>query len=1225
MHAFSRWTSLAALLLPFAALAGAPDPTAELADSLARQAHEHARSPRAAAYLVRLHALRDEVEDLNLLGQTYEQLAGQRSTDPLVRDLARMLAVNLERGRGRLGKAVELSTELGYLHDFYVTGGFDNEGKAGCDTDFGPEAASLDLSAAYPAKGHSVTWHKLTAAPHGGFIDLSETVRPDTEAVAYAVAFLQAEQEARVQLGVGTSGAFRLWLNGQRVAASDDYHQARPDQARVEVKLRKGVNRLLLKLCQDREALGFFLRATPASAAAVPLTPLLPDTAPPLVKGPPPSPKPLPTLASALAKEVARRPGDATLRGELASVLDFTRAFDSRAHTDTVQAELAAKAAPADAGLQLLAAGLQEEDSNTRRRYLEAALRVAPTSPHARLALARHELDHEHPERALPLLTALRADYPGFGAAALAQVRAHEALGEKPRAARLIDDALRDFPHLPAVVREAASTARYLDRFQDAVDRLRLVLALRFDDNTSRRSLASLLADLSQVDEASAALEQLLKLEPFDNSSRLRLAELYAANGQPEAASRLFAEARALAPGEPDVHEREGQALLQAGQREQAMAAFERALALRPQNPSLREMLRLLKGEDAAHGAQYTLDVQPLIPEADAFVHEDAVYLVDYTYYRILPSGQASRFQQVVVKVYTQRGVDAFRNYSLTYAPDRQEVRVLRARITKPDGSVVDSYGDADRSVNESWSKMYYDTRAKMLAFPALAPGDVLELHLRRDDTAQENLLSDYWGDVDSVQAIVPKVRNQYLVDMPAGRPLYWNRSSLPPGVAHSEEPLPDGRVLYRWTARSVSKIVPEPSMPGWAEVSATLHVSTYKAWEDVGRYYWGLVRDQLAPNDELQQTVEQVLAGVDRKDERAVVQAIYNFVVTNTRYVALEFGIHSFKPYRVDRILARRFGDCKDKASLIHAMLKVAGVDSRLVLLRTRNLGTLGAEPASLAAFNHAIAYVPSLDLYLDGTAESHGTRELPSSDRRASVLVVEPNGGSRFLTTPEARAEDNPSTVTADVTLALDGSAELKGDMSVTGESAPDYRRSYRAASSRKTAFEQTWGQTFPGLAVSELRVSNLDQLEQAVSVQYRMTAPRYAEVLPGSLRFHPLGSGRAFTQALALLSERRFDLVLPSPWLSRSRFKYTLPPGYTAGELPPPIFEKSPFGYLRLACEQEGSGLLCEGEVALTETRIKAEDYPAFRAFLTRLDQAYSRKITVTGAVPTAQREP
>src|SRR5512140_364919 len=245
---------------------------------------------------------------------------------------------------------------------------------------------------------------------------------------------------------------------------------------------------------------------------------------------------------------------------------------------------------------------------------------------------------------------------------------------------------------------------------------------------------------------------------------------------------------------------------------------------------------------------------------------------------------------------------------------------------------------------------------------------------------------------------------------MPAGRPLYWNKGRLGAGVKAQVEPLADGRQLYRFSASRVSKVLPEPNMPGWAEVATTLHVSTYQTWEQVGRYYWGLVRDQLTPDDELRKTVDQALSGVDRKDNMAVVRAVYDWVVTNTRYVALEFGIHGYKPYRVDQILARRFGDCKDKASLIHAMLKLAGVDSRMVLLRMRNLGNLTEDVPSLAAFNHAIVYVPKYQLFLDGTAEFHSSRELPSADHRANVLIVDmEQGKSTFMVTPEANAEDN------------------------------------------------------------------------------------------------------------------------------------------------------------------------------------------------------------------------
>jgi hypothetical protein len=519
---------------------------------------------------------------------------------------------------------------------------------------------------------------------------------------------------------------------------------------------------------------------------------------------------------------------------------------------------------------------------------------------------------------------------------------------------------------------------------------------------------------------------------------------------------------------------------------------------------------------------------------------------------------------------------------------------------------------------------MYYDARAKVLSFPALAEGDVLEVQYRIDDTAQENLLSDYWGDVEHLQTVAPKLRYQFLVDMPKHRPLYWNKTELPPGVKVETAPLPENRTLYRYTMAKVPKVIPEPMMPGWSEVATTLHVSTYKTWDDVGRYYWGLVRDQLTPNDELRKTVEKALQGVDKKDDLAIIRALYSFVVTNTRYVALEFGIHGYKPYRVDRVLARRFGDCKDKASLMNAMLKVAGVDSRLVLLRMRSLGTLGAEPASLAAFNHAIVYVPKYQLFLDGTAEFHGAKELPSADRVANVLVVEPDGKSAFQTTPEANAEENLTTLSLDVTLKPDGSAVAKGESLVTGQNAPEYRRAYQTVATRRATFEQGWAQTFPGLTVSQVSLNDTTRLDQDVKLTYQLNIPRFSEALPGGLRFHPFGSGRAYTQTYAPLSERKFDLVMQTPWVNTFSFRYQLPTGYSVQELPAEVKEESPFGTLTMTHKVEGGKLLCDGKLVLKVARVKAAEYGAFRDFLSRVDQAFGRKILITGtAGQTARR--
>ncbi|NMO18850.1 DUF3857 domain-containing protein [Pyxidicoccus fallax] len=1206
----SRFTWLAAVFVLTCPLWAQARPAAdETARVYAAEALKQASSPRGAAMLLRLHDLVDDVEDLTPLLSTYAQVASRRTSDPNTRATAQMLLLDTERARGRLVRANEVRQWLGFVGDYYVVGGFENEGKAGCDTDFGPEAANLDLSATFAgAKGREVSWRKLTAQPADGYVDLSTAVRPNREAVAYALTWLEAPQETRVAMGVGTSGGFRLWVNGQLAAKEDRYNLPRPDQSRVSVKLRKGLNRVLIKVCQESGPLGFYLRHESPSVRAS-----LPAKAPALERGAAPAPQPLPTLTSALRAQVEKNPNDAELRGDYARVLGFFRAYDEREHTATVEATRAAEAAPQNAALQLLAAREQRDDLNERRRFLEAALKADPASAEARVALADHELDRGHPERVPDLVNPVLAKDPDSVNARLMLARALEALGERPAAHAQVEEAFRRQPRVPRAVRAAAQASRQVGRNREAMDRMRVVLALRFDDSGTRRGLASMLADAGQVEAAQREYTQLVTLNPFDNGARVRLAELKANNGAVEEAVALFADARALSPDEPEVYEREGRALLAAGRREPALAAFERSLALRPQNPGLKEALRALKGETTGAGLQYLVDAKGVAREAEAYVHEDAVYLVDSTYVRVQKSGLSSRLHQMAVKVLNQRGVDAFRTMPVTYSPDRQEVRVLKARVVKADGSVVESYGESDRNINEPWTGMYYDARAKVLSFPSLAAGDTLELTYRLDDTAQENLLSDYWGDVESVQGVYPKVRFQYLVDMPKERPLYWNKSKLN-GVQSEQENLDGGRVLYKWNARHVAKVVPEPGMPGWAEVAQNLHVSTYKTWDQVGRYWWGLVRDQLQPNAELRQTVDQVLKGVDRKDELAVVRAIYNFVVTNTRYVALEFGIHGFKPYRVDRVLARRFGDCKDKASLIHSMLRVAGVDSRLVLLRMRNLGAIGEEPASLAAFNHAIAYVPKYDLYLDGTAEFHGAKELPSADRVANVLVVEPDGQSTFLTTPEAKAEDNATKLTLDVDLRADGSAEVSGSSTVSGQTAPDYRRAYRPEATRKSTFERAWAQSFPGLTVREVKLSDTTRLDDDVALDFKMGIPRYAEVMPGAMRFLPFGTGRTYQQAYASLAERRFDLQMQGPWLNSFTLRYTLPAGWTVAELPQAVEETTPFGYVKLRYRVEGGKLVAEGDMALTAARVKAEDYAAFREFLGRVDRAFMRRVLI-----------
>ena len=610
---------------------------------------------------------------------------------------------------------------------------------------------------------------------------------------------------------------------------------------------------------------------------------------------------------------------------------------------------------------------------------------------------------------------------------------------------------------------------------------------------------------------------------------------------------------------------------------------------------------------------------------------------------RVLPSGLSSRYTQRIVKVLSARGADLMRHQQLGWSPDRQEARVERAVVWKPDGRSLESHEENVESASEPWYRLYYDVLARTLSFPGLSAGDVLEVAFRVDDTASENLLSDYFGDFTFVDEPWRKLLFDYVLLVPETRTIYANE---PAGVARSVRSLPGGIREHRYTARGLPAVFPEPGMPGYSEVAHYLHVSTYRNWDEVNRFYWRLVKDQLRPTAEIRETAQHLAEPIlqraapaarpalaraslptgggpgepsfpppaDRETRVALVRAAYDFVVTQTRYVGLEFGIHGYKPYRVDQILSRRFGDCKDKASLLHALLEAMGIDSRLVLLRMRRLGRLPELPASLAVFNHAILYVPELDLWLDGTASYSGSRDLPAQDRGATVLVVNPDGPAHFGTIPEAHPDDN--RLEADLTLSLekDGSASVNGSWHVSGIEAPSYRHSYGVEGGRRSTLEESMGRLFPGARVESVSTSDLSRIEDDVEIRFGMSVPKVAQEDGTGLRFPPFGAAPGYVEAYASLSARRNDLDLGAPRNTRFRFTYTLPPGWRVLDKPEPTRAEGKVGEFEVRYREENGALVAEGHVVVAAGRVAAADYPAFRELMIEVDRAFLRRIRV-----------
>jgi tetratricopeptide (TPR) repeat protein/transglutaminase-like putative cysteine protease len=1212
---------------PAAAPAAGEDATFEaLAAELARSRGD----ARALALLARLGDLEPALADLARAARAYRAAADDPRAHPEVRALARWRLAGVERARGNLHRAEAELDRMGLVRGWWVAGPFDNEGRRGLDVSWPPETG-IDLAARFPGKAREVGWRALPPeVQQGGPVAAGAALRPNREVTIFALAVVPSPRERRVRVWVGTSGAFRLWVNGVRALTGSAYRPLRLDQDAVDVTLRRGPNRLLLEVAHDQGELGFVVRLADPGGRPLELAPAALPPLPPLPPGPDPRPAKVPTLLAALEARAraARGEAEGRARMDLALALAERRADDAGEHRAAREARRAAELLPGDAGAQLLAARLEDEDPNRRREHLEAALRVAPGHPEATVALAEHELRRGRPQEAVRLLEPLAAAGRGGVPARATLAQAWEQAGLPARARLEVARLGADHPDLPAAVEAAARGARRLDRDEEAERWLRKLLALRHDDAVARTTLAQIRIDRGDVEGALALLAEAQRLAPGDVWLRLRRADLLAANGRPEEAEAEYAAAERIAPDEPDVHERRGRARLREGRRADAAADLQRALDLKPQSPQLKELVRQLRPERERFEAPYLLDAAALARAAPpAAGDEDARVLGEVKVTRVYPSGLSATFVQQVVKVYTPRGAEAARTHAVGYVPGRQEVRVERARAWKPDGRAVETHREGDRSTSEPWYRLYYDTRARQVTVPALAPGDVLELAWRTEDVASENLLSDYFGDLTWIADAERKSSFDYVLLVPEGRRIFANEPAVP-GLSRTERALPGGVREHRWTVRDVARLEPEPGMPGPGESAPYVHVSTYASWDEVARFFNGLVREQVRPGPEVRAAAERIAADVrarpgapagGRELREALVRGVYDFVVTNTRYVGLEFGIHGYKPYRVDQVLARRFGDCKDKASLMHAMLAVLGIDSRLVLLRMRRLGNVPASPASLAVFNHAILWVPELDWWLDGTATGSGSRELPAEDRGATVLVVNPDGSSRFGIVPEARPGENRIASEFRVALAADGSARVTGSTGVSGVQAPEYRRAYQSENERRTALERAMARTFPGLRVESAEVSDPSRIEEDVRVRFALEVPRLARPENGGLVLLPFGQAAAWMETFAPLSRREHDLLPGQPFESRFTLRHALPPGLAPAALPPPERLETPHGAFEVSVRMEGGELVADGLVRLTASRVSAAEYPAFRELFSRVDRALARSVRLERGAP------
>jgi hypothetical protein len=356
-----------------------------------------------------------------------------------------------------------------------------------------------------------------------------------------------------------------------------------------------------------------------------------------------------------------------------------------------------------------------------------------------------------------------------------------------------------------------------------------------------------------------------------------------------------------------------------------------------------------------------------------------------------------------------------------------------------------------------------------------------------------------------------------------------------------------------------------------------------------------------------------------------AKMRALTDYVQRQIRYAAIEIGIGGYQPHAAGDVFAHQYGDCKDKATLLGAMLHQIGIESYYVLVDTERGYVLRDFPST--RFNHAILAVKLPDgvadrsleavvndpkfgrlLFVDPTNEYISLGDLPPYLQDNYGLVIGPDGGQLF-SLPLVSPSTNRLLRTAKFTLTASGS--LSGDVKEmrSGGLAADSREDFleNPPSKREKVFEDFLGASLDTFVFRGGSIGNLDDYDQNLMLEYKFDADGYAKSAGDLLILRPRVLGDKGTSLLNLMSRskpRQYPIEFEEVTSQSDVFDIELPSGYVVDELPKPVNADCAYGTYQSDVEVTGSTLHYKRSYVIKDVVVPTEKLGEVNDFLRQI---------------------
>lgn len=1084
------------------------------------------------------------------------------------------------------------------INDWTVIGPFDNISASGYDKVFPPEKA-YEPTAIYMGKNEAPTqWFKLTAVRNDNWIDFNRYFSRESS-VYYANTFVYSPKPQRVHLRIGTSGSFKLFLNDELATEMVEEYNNDIDSYIVETDLQGGWNRLLVK-CGSSEinACDFLFRITDQHGE--PLADLKVSTDPQSYHA-------LPGAQMKRLDNFAESFFKAKIAADPAKVENYLLLADCYLRNDkAADAELTLRDALArqpncpllyDRILEAYRRGRKHDEME---KTLDKIYTLDPDVPSALNYKISEFIEKKDYDKAEASINHLAELLPGSEEVLGLRIHLNGSKGLNDKVIELTHDGYRRFPNSSDfTVAEALLSTRVTKRYDEAIDMLKSYLKKNNSEEVRQR-LASLYLANSDIRNWRATYDYLLDLDPASPGYYAQLADGYFTMQDYASARTVLKSALAIGPTKTRLWERLGDVERITGNKSAAIEAYHTVLKYRPTAYDVRATLRELEGKRSLFDLFPQTNVDSLIshaPGAGAFPDEKGVILLDEAQRVVYDRGASESTQELVVKVFNDRGIDDWKEYTIGYNSFNEDLTIDKAVVVKKDGSEVKA------DVNDNY-----------VVFKTLEENDIIHMKWRVRNYYSGKLSNHIWERYN-FNSYYPEQHVRFSMLAPSDFSFKYTAQNMP--ADPTKQSLEEG-TLYRWSAEDIPAISYEYGMPGLDDIGKILYISSIPDWSYLVEWYADITKAKTHSSYEIKEQVASLLKEHPNATDDDKIKMVYDFITENIRYSSVAFRQGAHIPQKARDVLVDKIGDCKDVATLCITMLNELGLKADYVLVNTRDEG-LNKNILPAIYFNHCIVAVETSHglQYLDLTANNYPIGSMPEPDLNAFALVIRPGSTApQYLNPPGLIARNVVSRTTA--TISADNVLNGTRKTTLAGSLAAALRGSLRDQSKKEQEkmFLTGLSSNFPNAKIASLKLENLDNLEPQAGYEYNYEVPNYITDA-GQFKFMKIPWARTEHAEDGLSYEKREYpyYYWPGEDTVTEQVEITLPQGYKPVDLPKPIHLTSPIADYTMKYTFANGKLLAQRQFVNRRDMVEVPEYAAFKTFFNSVVKEDTRQLLFT----------